>query len=112
MRKCYFCGATKGLKAVFIEDCDGFHTDKSCCGPCFNNPDNNMESDHSTDPVSWEALNYHWKPKQLRVNRQKMGQVFCLACKGKTFEIETAVNPPEMCISCTRCVWKMIVPLK
>lgn len=64
MRKCYFCGATKDLKGVFIEDFDGFHTDKSCCQICFTNPENNMESDHATDPVSWAAMNYNWKPRQ------------------------------------------------
>lgn len=88
MRKCHSCGATKGLKAIVIPDCDepnhsslgGYHRSsicKSCyfetasCDEDFHQVDECLESpscpNHKDSKLRlehWNELDYDYKPKK------------------------------------------------
>ncbi len=88
MRKCFSCGATKGLKSITFPECDcgncdGFHN-KSVCKPCYFSEDDfvgcEMDSHSIADCLTstncenhkdtvlrkehWEELDYYYKPKK------------------------------------------------
>lgn len=75
MRKCYFCGKTKGLKGIWLEDDDTVegHQDSCCCFDCFNNPDNAME-DAPVDAIEWVTTDYHWKTKPQAESSTEKGE--------------------------------------
>ena len=89
-RKCFSCGATKGLKAIQLQECDcgkcdGFHN-SSTCKSCYFSDMISCEMDcHSVDDclkdatcenhketldrfTNWNNLNYHYKPKMTLSN--------------------------------------------
>ena len=69
MKKCYFCNATKNLKAVYVETDDGeLEMNKSCCMNCFNNPDHGMEGS-PIGATDWFNTDYNWKFKsQIQIS--------------------------------------------
>lgn len=95
MKKCFSCGATKGLKSITFPDCDcgkceGFH-DKSVCKSCYFSEDDfvscEIESHSIADCLTnencpnhkdtvlrkehWDELDYHYKPKKKMLVNQK-----------------------------------------
>jgi len=72
MKKCYFCGITKGLKQIWLEDDMELQMPwqdtkyRACCMNCFNDPDNGME-DSPIPSSDWYSTDYHWKAKRLSI---------------------------------------------
>ena len=62
MKKCYFCGQTKDLKAIRTDGDEGIENHSSC-NKCFF--DNELENDSSVTSENWFLYDYNWKKRKV-----------------------------------------------